>query len=250
MTGQGQYIYAIIETDRDIGFGPMGIGGGRNEVCTVRHGNLAAVVSASPLTEYPVTRSNTMAHQKVMEEVMKRYPMLPVRFGTVAEGKDIIREKLLKERQEELRRVLNYMRDKVELGLKVIWKDVNPVFQEIVDSNADIRRMRDRLMNRRGGVQRDQVRLGAMVKEAFEARKAREEEAILNGLDGLWVERKLNAPFGDRMITNAAFLVEKDNEALFDRQVETLSAQYDGRMVFRYIGPVPPCNFIEIIVTW
>jgi hypothetical protein len=89
-----------------------------------------------------------------------------------------------------------------------------------------------------------------MVKEAFEARKAREEEAILNGLDGLWVERKLNAPFGDRMITNAAFLVEKDNEALFDRQVERLSAQYDGRMVFRYIGPVPPCNFIEIIVTW
>jgi len=36
--------------------------------------------------KYSVSRVNTMAHQKVMEAVMKQYAMLPVRFGTVGEG--------------------------------------------------------------------------------------------------------------------------------------------------------------------
>lgn len=246
----GYYIYAIIETDQERSLGPIGIGEGKNDVHMVLHGDIGAVISRSPLGEYPVSRANTMAHQKVMEEVMKRYPMLPVRFGTVAEGKDLIKEKLLKGRQEELGRTLHYMRDKVELGLKVMWKDMDPVFHEIVENSTEIAGLRDRLIRRRGGVQRDQVRLGEMVKKALEARKRRDEQTILDSLYGLWVERKLNSPFGDQMITNAAFLVKRDNEEAFDRHVEKMTARYDGRMIFKYVGPVPPCNFIEIVVKW
>ncbi len=250
MTQEGQYIYAIIEADQDISFGLRGIGDRDNEVYTVRHGDVGAVISDSPIAQYPVTRANTMAHQKVMEAVMKQYPMLPVRFGTVAEGMDLIVEKLLKERQEEFRDTLHYMQDKIELGIKAIWKDMKPVFEEIVDSSAEIARLRDRLLKGRGGVQKDLVRLGEMVKKALEARKRREEQTILDPLDGLWVERKLNSPFGDQMITNAAFLVKRDKEKAFDLKVEKMTAQYDGRMVFKYVGPIPPCNFVEIVVKW
>jgi hypothetical protein len=250
MTEEGQYIYAIIESDQDRSFGIRGIGEGNYEVHTVRYGDVGAVISRSPVTEYPVTRANTMAHQKVMEEVMKEFPMLPVRFGTVAEGTGQIMEKLLKGRDKELTETLHYMRDKVELGLKVIWKDMKFVFEEIVAGNAEIVRLRDRLLKGRGGVQKDQVRLGEMVKKALELRKKREEKAILDPLDGLWVERKLGRPFGDQMICNAAFLVEKEKEAAFDLAVENITARYDGKMVFKYVGPIPPCNFVEIVVKW
>jgi hypothetical protein len=250
MTQEGQYIYAIIETDQDRNFGLRGIGDGGNEVYTVRHGDVGAVISNSPIAQYPVTRANTMTHQKVMEEVMKHYPMLPVRFGTVAEGMDLIVEKLLKQRQEEFKKLLHYMRDKIELGLKAMWKDMKPVFEEIVAGTAEIGWLRDRLLKGRGGVQKDQVRLGEMVKKALEARKRREEQTILDPLDGLWVERKLNSPFGDQMITNSAFLVKRDKEKAFDLEVEKMSGQYDGRMVFKYVGPIPPCNFVEIVVKW
>jgi len=37
-----------------------------------------------------------MAHQKVMEEVMKDSPLLPVRFGTIGEESDQIKEKVFK----------------------------------------------------------------------------------------------------------------------------------------------------------
>ena len=250
MTEEGHYIYAIIGADEKINFGPIGIGEGNNDVYTICHGDVGAVISNSPIVQYPVSRANTMAHQKVMEIVMKDYPMLPVRFGTVAEGIELINVKLLKDRYDELKETLNFMRDKIELGLKVMWKDMTPVFQEITENNADITRFRDRLMKRKGGIQRDQVRLGEMVKKALEARKIQEKESILDPLDGLWVERKLSEPFGDQMIANAAFLVERDKEAEFDLAVENMTASFDGNSVFKYVGPIPPCNFVEIVVKW
>jgi hypothetical protein len=250
MTQEGQYIYAIIETDREVNFGPMGMGKEKGDVYTTVHNGLGAVISDSPVIQYPVTRANTMTHQSVMETVMKEYPMLPVRFGTVSEGLDPIREKVLKERQSELSETLTYMRGKIELGLKAIWKDMQPVFEEIVAQNKEIGRLRDRLLKRRGGVQRDQVRLGEMVKKALDNWKEQQGKAILRPLDGLWVEQKLNSHFGDQMIANAAFLVEKEKEEGFDTAVEKISQQYAEKMSLKYVGPIPPCNFVEIVVQW
>ncbi len=250
MNSEGQYIYAIVATREEKGFGPIGIGDRNDEVYIVCYQDIGAVISPSPIVKYPVTRANTMAHQKVMEEAMKQYPMLPVRFGTIGEGIDLIRKRVLKARYEELRDSLNYMRDKVELGLKAIWPDMKPVFQEIAEKNKDIRRLKQRLVQRRGGTQREQVRLGEMVKEALDVRRGREEQAILRSFHGLWVERKISNPFGDQIVTNTAFLVEKDKEETFDRAVEDVTAMYDGKMKFKYVGPVPPCNFVEIVVRW
>ena len=250
MSQEGQYIYAIIKTDREANFGPMGIGKEKSEVHTILHNGLGAVISDSPVTQYPVTRANTMAHQKVMETVMKEYPMLPVRFGTISEGLDPIREKLLKERHGEMTETLAYMHGKVELGIKAIWKDMKPIFDEIVSQNKEISRLRDRLMKRRGGAQRDQVRLGEMVKSALDTWKEQRKEAILEPLKTLWVEQKLNNHFGDQMIVNAAFLVAKEKEKAFDATVEKISEQYAEKMTLKYVGPIPPCNFVEIVVKW
>ena len=250
MSEVGQYIYAIIETDREAHFSAAGVGKENSEIYTIVEDGLGVVVSDSPITQYPVTRANTMAHQKVMETVMQQYPMLPVRFGTVSEGSNLIREKLLKERRGELIEALAYMNGKIELGIKAIWKDMKPVFNEIATQNTEISRLRNRLIKRRGGVQRDQVRLGEMVKQALEAWKEQKEQSILAPLEGLWVERKLNNHFGDQMITNTAFLVEKEKEKAFDVAVEKVRDLYGEKMTLKYVGPIPPCNFVEIEVKW
>ena len=137
MSKDGQYLYAIVATNEEKSFGPIGIGDKGNEVYTVCYKDIGAVISNSPITQYSVTRANTMAHQKVMEKVMKQYPMLPVRFGTVAEEIDLVREKVLKTRYGELNDSLKYMSDKAELGLKAIWPDIKLIFQEIVEKNKE-----------------------------------------------------------------------------------------------------------------
>ena len=250
MTKEGQYIYGIAATNEEKRFGPVGIGGREDEVYTVCHEDIGAVISHSPIIKYPITRANTMAHQKVMEEIMKYYPMLPVRFGTVGEGIELIKQKVLKARYNELKDLLRYVEDKVELGLKALWANLETVFREIVEENRDIRLLKERLMTKAVRSERERVRLGEMAKKALGTKRVQEEEAILKTFKGLWVEHKTNNVFGDQMVTNSAFLVPKDREKAFDEAVDKLTATYDGRMKLKYVGPIPPCNFVEISVTW
>ncbi len=250
MTNQGQYIYAIVGTGDEKNFGAIGMDKQERHVTTTCYRDIGAVVSPSPIIKYPISRANTLVHQRVMEEVMKRYPMLPVRFGTIAEEIELIREKVLKARYAELREALEYFKDKIELGLKALWKDRGSPFREIVEENREVRLLRDRLSAKKVPPHRDQIRLGEMVKKALDAKRIREERAILNLFEGLWVEHKKNAPFGDQMIMNSAFLVNRAQEKEFDNRVEKASEMYDGRIRFKYVGPVPPCNFVEISIRW
>ena len=250
MTEQGQYIYAIVAADEERNFGSIGIGGRNDDVSTVCYRDIGAVISPSPIMKYPVSRANTIAHQKVMEETMKFYPMLPVRFGTIGEGTGLIKKKVLKTRYDELKKLLGYVEDKIELGIKAIWLNMQAIYKEIIDDNGDIRSLRDRIMSKAIKPQRDQIRLGEIVKKTLDAKRMQDEKAILDPLKGLWVDHKVNNAFGDQMVTNSSFLVAKDLEKKFDDAVDKLSTKYDGRMKFKYVGPVPPCNFIEIVVKW
>ncbi len=251
MPEEGQYIYAIVATDEEKSLGPIGIGHQESEVTTICYHDIGALISPSSIVKYPVTRANTMAHQKAMEEVMKYNPMLPVRFGTIGEGVDLIKEKVLKARYSEFKDLLGYMKDKIELGLKALWWSKEAVFREIVDENRDIKIFRDRLISRGLRAQRDdQIRLGDMVKKTLDNKRMWEEKTILKFFKGLWVDHKINNTFGDQMVTNSAFLVKGVMEKKFDQAVEKLSAKYDGRLKLKYVGPVPPCNFVEIVVKW
>ncbi|HWC77535.1 MAG TPA: GvpL/GvpF family gas vesicle protein, partial [Blastocatellia bacterium] len=60
------------------------------------------------------------------------------------------------------------------------------------------------------------------------------------------VASRANKPIGDKMIMNAAFLVERDREAEFDQKVKEIAARYEGKLSFKYSGPWPPYNFVHI----
>jgi len=251
MTKIGQYIYAIVAADEERSFGSIGIGERNDEVSTVCYRDIGAVISPSPIVKYPVTRANTMAHQKVMEKAMNYYAILPVRFGTIAEKTELIKEKVLKARYNELKKLLTYVEDKTELGLKALWTDMKAIYQEIVDENRDIRLLKQRLMTQKVRSQRDQqIQLGEMVKKTLDTKRMREEKSILDVFKELCADHRTNNVFGDQMITNSAFLITNDLGNKFDDAVGKLSSKYDGRVKFKYVGPVPPCNFIEIVVTW
>ncbi len=244
----GFYIYAMAATDMSIVLDVDGIDWNGEPVETLPQGDMAAIVSCCNADRYDVTRANTVAHQRVMEMAMKRWTILPVRFCTIAESREQIIEKLLIPRRQEFRELLDVVAGKVELGLKVLWTDMEAIFAEIVEENPDIKAARARKVA--PSTPAHAVSLGEMVKNALDRKKMRESRQFLRRFDGLWFDRRVNDVFGDSMIVNASFLVKSQREEEFDRCVETVDAEMNGRVKLKYVGPVPPCNFVEIVVTW
>lgn len=253
---EGCYIYCIIGDGEGRKFTYPAIGGRGDEVYSISYQDIAAVISASPVMKYPISRENTMAHQKILEELMNDFTVLPVKFGTVASGKDSfcaaerIREEVLKVRYEELKNLLLKMDAKIELGLKAFWVDMKTVFGEIVDENDEIKKLRRKLISKPATQPfGERATLGEMVKYALERKKAKEEENILNVLKKACVDWRSNKVFGDEMITNSSFLVEKSKAEEFDGLVDELGTAYDGRLKFKYVGLMPPIDFVELVIT-
>src|SRR3569833_4434731 len=91
---EGKYVYCIIKSADERDFGLIGIVEGGNRVYTVHHGDLAAVVSDTPIRIYDPTRENVLAHELVNETVMREYTVIPMSFGTVFRSEDDVTELL------------------------------------------------------------------------------------------------------------------------------------------------------------
>jgi hypothetical protein len=247
---EGQYLYAIVACEEPHEFKTRGIGERGDLVRTINHGRIAAVVSDSAVAEYDNSRRNMMAHMLVLEEAMEHFTLLPVRFGTVATDADEVEHHLLKPRYEELTVLLEQMRDRVELGLKAFWHE-GAALEEVGRDSAPIRRMRDSLNGRSlAASYYDRIRLGEAVEKALAQKRARDEETILSRIRPFVHKTRANKIVSDRMVLNAAFLVDREHGPEVDEAVRKLDAELNDRLMFKYVGPVPPYNFVNIIVNW
>ena len=253
MVEVGKYIYCIIPCQKERTFNVAGIGGNGSPVFTVSQKDLAAVVSDTAVKQYESTRSNMTAHEKVLELVMRETALLPVRFGTVADSVSSVEDirKLLSVRFEEFQNLLQDLQGKEELGVKAFWRDEKAIFEEIVADNVDIRRLRDSISRKPpGAVHFERIRLGEMIEEAINRKKAREAAQILESLRHIACDTRENPVLATRIVLNAAFLVDKTREPEFDGAVTGLDGKLGKRIAIRYVGPVPAYNFVNIVVNW
>jgi hypothetical protein len=247
---EGQYVYAIVACEEPHEFKTRGIGERGDLVRTINYRRIAAVVSDSAISEYDNSRRNMMAHMLVLEEAMEHFTLLPVRFGTVAANAHELEQRLLTPRYEELTGLLEQMRDRIELGLKAFWHE-GAALEEVVRDNEPIRRMRDSLNGRSlAESYYDRIRLGEAVEKALAQKRARDEEAILSRIRPFVHKTRANKIVSDRMVLNAAFLVDRDHGPEVDEAVRKLDAELNDRLMFKYVGPVPPYNFVNIVVNW
>lgn len=249
---EGKYLYAIIKTSAPQEFATPGIGGRGDKVYATPHNGLAAVVSSSPIVKYPVSRDNMMAHQRVLEEAMKRFPLLPVRYCTIAEDEEQIKEKLLEARAREFKDLLEKMKGKVELGVRAFWTNLEKIFAEIVSENEEIAQLKREVEEEKSEqkVYAGKIKIGEIVKQALEEKKKREAQTLLGSLRVLAEDFRENGVLGDRNILNASFLVREEKEEEFDQKVNGFQQELGERTKLNYFGPIPPCNFVEVVVTW
>jgi hypothetical protein len=249
-TNPGKYLYCIIRCPEPREFITRGIGEQGAIVHTINYKDLAVVVSESPVIEYDNSRRNMMAHSAVLDEVMHDYNILPVRFGIVAPDAKSIMEQMLQRRYAEFDKLLLKMDGKAELGLKAFWYE-DVVYREIVESNPGISQLRNALVGRAAEeTYYERIKLGELVESAMNKMRESDVERILGALRPLACETRINDVITERMVLNAAFLVESAREPEFDKAVQGLDAELGKRLIFKYVGSAPPYNFVNIVIRW
>jgi len=213
MHPQGEYIYGIVEEPRPRRFSFPGIGSA--DVYNINHEQIAAVVSDAGFSEIDPTRKNVQAHTVVQEELLKEYNLLPMGFGMVASGKGEVC-RLLEDNYDGLLGELHRLNGKIEVELKVFWD------QETI------------------------IKAGKLVESIVQDWKTRYAELVYAILQELSFEAKVNSPVGIKNLLNASFLIEKSHESEFKERVYKLDAKFQGKMNFKYVGPLPPYNFVNL----
>jgi hypothetical protein len=242
-TERGRYVYCIIRASSPLKFGAIGMDEEWSDVYTINYKDMAAVVSDVPMTPLDSTRENVLAHERVNETVMRDHTVIPMSFGTIFKTREDIVE-LLRSAYEAFADVLNKMQDKLEFGLKVLW-DRDEIVKAIEQEDEDIHRLKDEISSQKGSTYFARMQYGRLIDGALQLRSERYVAEFLQRLRDVSVASRVNRAIGDKMIMNAAFLVQRDQEQAFDRRIKEIASSFD-KLTFKYTGPWPPYNFVNI----
>jgi Gas vesicle synthesis protein GvpL/GvpF len=201
----------------------------------VRHGELAAIVSAIPSSTVRARRQDLLRHTDVLQAAFDRGTVVPMRFGTVFPSGDDLVADLLAPRHDALVGLLERFGGLAELTVRAFFLE-QPVLAEIVREDREVARLR-------GGA--DRLRLGEAVAAALASKRGREAEAIVSRLVRHARDVVIEERQAELEVMRAAFLVERRAIEKFDVAMNEMARERDGVVRFKYTGPLPPHHFVD-----
>src|SRR3989304_2279383 len=199
---RGKFLYAVILSDREREFGPIGLEGGR--VYSIPYQDIAAVVSDYPVTEIKFLRKNLSPYHLTIRRVAEECTTIPAKFGQLANDADKVR-KVLEANYDELKEELVRLEGKVEMGLKVSWA-VENVFEYVVGKSRGLRELRDRLLRRSASLTRQQpIEVGALAFDKLNEMRGELTEKALTLLEDSVEEVEINQITEEKMVMHGAF---------------------------------------------
>lgn len=244
--GDGLYLYGIIQDDHELRWSLKGISGA-TAIYTVRHDSLSAVVSDGASEIYETTQDDLLAHNRVLEEVMKTHSVLPLRLGTVARSETEVKA-FLQKAYRPLRDALGQIESKVEFDVEAEWNG-GEIFRLIDEQDEKIRKYKEQIATtgKRLGLE-EQMGAGMMVAEAIARQRAGFAKAIEAELKP-WSERVSSLKSrAKETVFNAAFLVHEEQTKAFEEAIYRLGDLHGRILKFRYAGPLPCYSFVNLHV--
>ncbi|MBI5242773.1 MAG: GvpL/GvpF family gas vesicle protein [Elusimicrobia bacterium] len=246
----GKYVYGIIASAAPE-FARPGAIAEFAEIYTLSHLDVAAVVGDREAADYRHMRKEALAlllvrHQKVIERIMELgHAIIPVRLGTFAADEAEVR-KILRRGYRLIKEIIPKVRDKIEVDVAVVWKDLNSVIKEIGEGK-EIAALKKALLSNPNGVSvEDQMKVGLAVKKALDDKRRHGASLIEEALRTMSHDCRAHELMDDRMVMNSAFLIRPETQDAFYARVESLNGEFDESLDFRCIGPLPPYSFYTV----
>lgn len=243
-----KYIYSIIQENENRSWGPIGIN--NQEVNLVSYQDIAAVVSNAPVINFDRLDKTELTkyvaiHQKVNEEIMKNYDVVPLTFGIIAPSSDEVLH-ILEKAYFQFKMALRNISGRAEFAVQARW-DPKRVLEELAITDLEIRELKQE-MSSKGGIlgMPAKLKLGKLVHQKIEAQKREYIKDVHTALNTIASDATFNKLIDGDMIANFSFLVEKVKESEFDKKIQELGKKYEGKLRFRYIGPMAAYSFSNI----
>ena len=274
MTEERKYIYSIIRNPKDgsasspqetqasdnFHLSGVGLGIDNRDIILVPYGDIAAAVSNAHVINFDKLDNNELTrliavHDQVNCGLMKKYDVIPMRFGMIAENTEAIRS-ILTKAYIQFKTVLEKIAGKAEFIVQVFWNEKN-MLEKIVQENAEIKKLKDEA-EAKGKILgfASKIKLGKRLAETLESHRKEYIKDILDSLKGYFsdfISGKLFDPVqmgiketGKEMIMTYSFLVGKTEESVLESQLNKLAEKYKDELRFKYIGPMAPYSFAVI----
>ncbi|MDT0328310.1 GvpL/GvpF family gas vesicle protein [Nocardiopsis lambiniae] len=238
----GLYVYGILrDSSLPEEFAFAGVGDPPGEVTPVRAAGLAAAVSPAPEDLRP-RRRDLVAHQKVLEALIALGPVLPLRFGVVAEGEGSVAEELERSR-ERYENLLSEVEGRVEVNVKA-FHDEDRALRVVLERDERLRDTNRRLREADGGSIPERMDFGEAVVNAVEELAAADAEAIVRALSGVTDRLVLGSSAAVAgCLVNVSLLVDQEGV----KEVERVTGLLDRELAHVSLGvngPLPPYSFV------
>jgi hypothetical protein len=265
--GYGYYIYAIVTGDGSqlAEAMPEEAVAPAYPVYALPYQGIRAIVSQVPLQEFGQERleahladlawlkARVEAHEGVLEAMLARHTLIPVRFCTIYRSESCVQE-MLAQHYDDFVDTLARLEGQKEWGVKV-YCDHEALAQRIGEVSERARDLREEMANKPGGVAYF-LKKGLEEAIAEEGERVRDEcaQCSHDRLSGQ-AEESVVSPLQSRettareeeMILNGAYLVLDERLPAFRVELERLAEEYGG-LGFHYelTGPWPAYNFVRI----
>ncbi|WP_329259814.1 GvpL/GvpF family gas vesicle protein [Actinoallomurus sp. NBC_01490] len=241
-----QYVYGIIRADASVPDDLTGLDG--QPVSVVAHGPCAALVSELAQQRPLGERADLLAHQRVLDVfVSAGVDILPSRFGAALGSRDAVEKELLAENGERLSQVLDRLTGRQEVRVKGTYVQ-EAILREVVAEEPEVAELNERVRNvpedASDAVYYDRVRLGELVAQSVKRRRDEEGARLLESLAPAAAAVAAHAPVREEDVIDASFLVDRAKLADFQRTVDALAGEHQGRVTLRLVGPLPPYSFV------
>jgi len=256
MSRLGTYLYAVMRAGTE---SPQGVSGIEKDapVRVLDCANLAVVTSLVPLDAFEADRPadpawvvpRALQHELVIETMMARGPILPVRFGALFTTPEAI-EELVAANQDAVARFLDHVADREEWTLKVQVELGSPLESLVMDEPAWAERVRS-LSQSPGTRYFQEKRLREEARQQVRRKARATADQIRTVARGLAEERLLAPRQPDRqdveLVLHSAYLVPRPSVAAFlDRVRKAAGAPSSLRLAPS--GPWPPSHFCPLLV--
>ena len=249
MTTKGIYIYGVIPNFYSA---DMFRSLDDSAVYAIPYQNISAIVSDRESTLLDYTDRETLGyllvhHQKTIEALIGNgfNLIIPMRLGTIVNSKEEVL-RILANGHGLIMNVLKKMQFLTEIDLAVTWADFSETLSEIA-GDPEILKMKEEIQKNAGKMfQVDQVKIGMLVQAKLKEKNLTMELKILDSLSPYSVDIKTHEVMNDQMITNSAFLLNRNKKENFEKIIDQLDETFNGLLNFKLVGPLPCYSFFTI----